>query len=201
MKLYNGANACSLAPLIAATEGGIDLKLIKVDIYTSPHTLPGGSDYATINPRLYVPVLELDDGTRLSEVAVLLQYIADLVPDAGLAPPFGDDRRYRLQEWLTFISSELHKAFSPWLFHPELGQVAQDAVRMRIAGRVAWVEQQLSDREYLMGSYSVADAYLFTILGWAKFTEVPLADFPNIVAWQARVGARPAVKEAVRRHV
>jgi glutathione S-transferase len=201
MKLYYGVAACSLAALIVANEAGIDLDLIKVDIYSAPHTLPDGSDYATVNPRLYVPILEFEDGSRLSEVAVILQYLADQAPGSGLAPDRDDDRRYRLQEWLNFISSELHKAFSPWLFHAELGQVAQDAVRVRIASRLAWVEQQLDSREYLLGSYSVADAYLFTLLGWAKFTKIPLADFPNIVAWQSRVAARPAVREAVRRHV
>lgn len=201
MKLYYGVAACSLAALIVANEAGIDLDLIKVDIYHSPHTLPDGSDYAVINPRLYVPILEFDDGGRLGEVSVILQYLADQAPGSGLAPHREDDRRYRLQEWLNFISSELHKAFSPWLFHPELGQVAQDAVRVRIDSRLAWVEQQLEGREYLMGSYSVADAYLFTILGWAKFTKIPLADFPNLVAWQERVAARPAVLDAVRRHV
>src|SRR5690606_36738741 len=170
-------------------------------IYHSPHTLADGSDYAAVNPRLYVPILEFEDGSRLSEVAVILQYLADQAPGSGLAPDRDDDRRYRLQEWLNFISSELHKAFSPWLFHPELGPVAQDSVRVRIAGRLAWVEGQLEGREYLLGSYSVADAYLFTILGWAKFTKIPLDAFPNLVAWQARVADRPAVREAVRRHI
>jgi glutathione S-transferase len=201
MKLYYGVAACSLAALIVANEAGIDLDLIKVDIYSAPHTLPDGSDYATVNPRLYVPILEFEDGSRLSEVAVILQYLADQAPGSGLAPDREDDRRYRLQEWLNFISSELHKAFSPWLFHPELGQVAQDAVRVRIASRLAWVDQQLEGREYLLGSYSVADAYLYTILGWAKFTKVPLEQYPNVVAWQSRVASRPAVREAIRRHV
>ena len=201
MKLYYGVAACSLAPLIVATEAGITLDLVKVDIYHSPHTLPDGSDYAAVNPRLYVPILEFEDGSRLSEVAVILQYLADQAPGSGLAPDRDDDRRYRLQEWLNFISSELHKAFSPWLFHAELGHVAQDAVRIRIASRLAWVNEQLAGREYLLGSYSVADAYLFTILGWAKFTKVPLDGLANIIAWQARVGARPAVKDAVKRHV
>lgn len=201
MKLYYGLNACSLAPLIAATEAGIQLDLVKVDIYSTPHTLPDGSPYAAVNPRLYVPVLEFDDGSRLTEVAVVLQYLADQAPASGLAPDREDDRRYRLQEWLNFISSELHKAFSPWLFHAELGPVAQDAVRVRLAGRLAWVEAQLAGREYLLGSYSVADAYLFTILAWAKFTKVPLDAFPNILAWQARVAQRPAVREALCRHV
>jgi glutathione S-transferase len=200
MKLYYGVAACSLAPLIVATEAGIALDLVKVDIYHSLHTLPDGSDYATVNPRLYVPILEFEDGSRLSEVAVILQYLADQAPGSGLAPGRDDDRRYRLQEWLNFISSELHKAFSPWLFHAELGNVAQDAVRIRIASRLAWVNEQLAGREYLLGSYSVADAYLFTILDWAKFTKVPLDEFPNILAWQARVGARPAVRDAVKRH-
>ncbi|HZY69216.1 MAG TPA: glutathione binding-like protein [Devosia sp.] len=201
MKLYYAPNACSLAPLIVATEAGIALDLVKVDIGSTPHTLPNGEPYATVNPKLYVPVLEFDDGSRLTEVAVLLQYLADLAPGTGLAPEPDDQRRYRLQEWLNFISSELHKAFSPWLFHPELGTVAQDAVRQRLAGRLAYLDEQLAGREYLLGGYSVADAYLFTILSWAKFAKVPLGDFPNVLAWQARVAARPAVREALRRHV
>ena len=201
MKLYYGVGACSLAVLITAIEADIAIDLEKVDIYHLPHTLPDGSDFASVNPRHYVPVLDLGDGTMMSEVATLVQYVADLAPDTGLGPGKLSPDRYELQSWLTFISSELHKAFSPWLFHAEVGAAAQDFARSRIAARLDYVEAALTGRDYLMGRFTVADAYLFTILGWAKFTRVPLEAFPNIRAWLERVGSRPAVIEALRRHV
>lgn len=201
MKLYYGVNACSLATLIAATEADIPVELVKVDIYHDPHTLPDGSAYEAVNPKLYVPMLEFENGQRLTEVAVQLQYLADQVPGSGLAPDRLADERYRLQEWLNYISSELHKSFSPWLFHPEVGQPAQEAARAKIAFRLKLVEEHLAGRDYLMGGFTVADAYLFTILGWSKFAKVPLDAFPNIRLWQARVAARPAVQNALKRHV
>jgi glutathione S-transferase len=201
MKLYYGVNACSLATLIVALEANLAVDLVKVDIYHEPHTLPGGSSYAAVNPKLYVPLLEFEDGRRLSEVAVQLQYLADRVPSSGLAPDRISEERYEMQEWLNYISSELHKSFSPWLFHAEVGQAAQDAARKKIAFRLKLVEDRLAERHYLLGTFTVADAYLFTILGWSKFAKVPLEDFPNIRAWQVRVGSRPAVLEALRRHI
>lgn len=201
MKLYYGVNACSLAVLIAATEAGIPLDLVKVDIYHAPHTLPDGSDYAAINPKLYVPVLEFDDGSRLTELAVQVQYLADLVPESGLTPSPTSMERYRLQEWLNYIATEIHKSFSPWLFHPEVGPLAQDTARAKITIRLGLIEERLAAHDYLMADFTVADGYLFTVLGWSKFAKVPLADFPGIQAWQARIAARPAVQDAVRRHV
>ena len=201
MKLYYGVNACSLATLITALEADQPVELVKVDIYHDPHTLPDGSSYAAVNPKLYVPLLEFEDGRRLSEVAVQLQYLADRAPGSGLAPDRRSEDRYVLQEWLNYISSELHKSFSPWLFHPEVGQAAQDTARAKIAFRLQFVEQKLSGRDYLLGDFTVADAYLFTILNWSKFAKVKLDSFPNILAWQARVAARPAVQEAMRQHV
>jgi glutathione S-transferase len=201
MKLYYGVNACSLATLITALEADQPIELVKVDIYHDPHTLPDGSSYADVNPKLYVPLLEFEDGRRLSEVAVQLQYLADRAPGSGLAPDRRSEDRYVLQEWLNYISSELHKSFSPWLFHPEVGQAAQDTARAKIAFRLQFVEQKLSGRDYLLGDFTVADAYLFTILNWSKFAKVKLDNFPNILAWQARVAARPAVQEAMRQHV
>ena len=109
--------------------------------------------------------------------------------------------RYRLQEWLNYIATEIHKSFSPWLFHPEVGPLAQDAARARLATRLKLVEDRLAGQSYLMDDFTVADGYLFTLLGWSKFAKVPLAGFPNILAWQARIAARPAVQDAVRRHV
>ena len=201
MKLYYGVNACSLAVLIAANEAGIPLDLVKVDIYHAPHTLPDGGDYAAINPKLYVPVLEFDDGSRLTELAVQVQYLADLAPESGLAPAPTSPERYRLQEWLNYIATEIHKSFSPWLFHPEVGPLAQDTARARIATRLKLIEDRLAAHDHLMADFTVADAYLFTLLGWSKFAKVPLADFPNIQEWQALIAARPAVQDAVRRHV
>ena len=201
MKLYYGVNACSLAVLIAATEAGIPLDLVKVDIYHAPHTLPDGSDYAAINPKLYVPVLEFDDGSRLTELAVQVQYLADLVPESGLAPSPTSMERYRLQEWLNYIATEIHKSFSPWLFHPEVGPLAQDTARAKITIRLGLIEERLAAHDYLMADFTVADGYLFTVLSWSKFAKVPLVDFPGIQAWQARIAARPAVQDAVRRHV
>ena len=201
MKLYYGVNACSLATLITALEADQPIELVKVDIYHDPHTLPDGSSYADVNPKLYVPLLEFEDGRRLSEVAVQLQYLADRAPGSGLAPDRRSEDRYVLQEWLNYISSELHKSFSPWLFHPEVGQAAQDTARAKIAFRLQFVEQKLSGRDYLLGDFTVADAYLFTILNWSKFAKVKLDNFPNILSWQARVAARPAVQEAMRQHV
>jgi glutathione S-transferase len=174
---------------------------VKVDLDHAPHTLPDGSDFAVVNPKLYVPLLELDDGTRITEVAVLLQYLADLSPQSGLAPDRTSPERYRLQEWLNYISSELHKSFSPWLFHPEVGETAQSAARSTIATRLAGVEETLAGQKYLLGGYSVAEAYLFTVLSWSKFAKVDLEPFPNVRSWQARVAARPAVQQALRRHV
>ncbi len=201
MKLYYGVNACSLAVLITALEADIPVELVKVDIYHSPHTTPDGSDYSEVNPKLNVPILEFSDGRRLSEVAVQLQYLADQEPGYGLAPDRLSDERYRLQEWLNYISSELHKSFSPWLFHSEVGRPAQEAARNKIAFRLRLVEERLRDHQYLMGGYTIADAYLFTILAWSAFAKVPLDEFPSIRTWQARVGTRPAVVEALRRHV
>jgi glutathione S-transferase len=201
MKLYYGVNACSLAILIAANEAGIPLDLVKVDIYHAPHTLPDGTDYAGINPKLYVPVLEFDDGSRLTELAVQAQYLADLAPESDLAPARTSLERYRLQEWLNYIATEIHKSFSPWLFHPEVGTLAQDAARAKIATRLEHIEDRLAGHEFLMADFTMADGYLFTLLGWSKFAKVPLTEFPNIQAWQARIAARPAVQDAVRRHV
>lgn len=199
MKLYYHPWACSLAPAIAAAEAGIALDLVHVEILNEPHTLPDGSPYAAINPSGYVPLLVRDNGEPLSEVAVILQYLADRVP-GRLAPPPAAPERFELQQWLTFIGTELHKTYSPWLFHPEVGEAAQDFARARIARRYALIDRQLAGREYLLGKFTVADAYLFVAVNWAGTANTPLADFPNIRAWFERMKARPAVKEAIRVH-
>ena len=200
MKLYFNPYACSLAVLIAAQEAKLDLELIEVDILKDPHTLLDGSDFAPINAKNYVPALVAANGELLTEVSVILQYLADLRPEAHLAPTPGSWDNFRLQETLNFLSSELHKFYSPWLFHPETGAVAQDYARGKIASRYALIEQQLAGRDYLMGAFSVADAYLFVMVGWAAFAKTPLDAFPNIRAWYERMKARPAVRDALRLH-
>jgi glutathione S-transferase len=200
MKLYFNPYACSLAPLIAATEAGIHLDLEPVDIMKDPHTLADGSDYVAVTGKNYVPLLELDTGEQLTEVSVILQFLADTQPEAQLAPANGTWSRVKLQEMLNFLGSELHKFYSPWLFHPEVGEVAQAYARSKIAGRYALIEKLLAGREYLMGEFSVADAYLFVMVNWAVAAKTPLVEFPNIRAWFERMKARHAVAEAVRRH-
>jgi glutathione S-transferase len=201
MKLYYNPYACSLAVLIAATEAGIDLDLIEVDILKDPHTLADGSDYLGINPKNYVPALVAANAELLTEVSAILQYLADLRPESGLAPTAGSWDRVKLQETLNFLGSELHKFYSPWLFHPEdVGEQAMAYARAKIASRYALVEQQLEGRDYLMGGFSVADTYLFVMVNWAAFAKTPLDAFPNIRAWFDRMNARPAVREALRLH-
>jgi glutathione S-transferase len=199
MKLYYAAGTCSLAPHIVAREAGIVLDLERVDIGKSPHLTAAGEDFSRINPNGYVPLLEIDDGTRMTEVAAIVQYLADLKPKAGLAPPAGTRDRYRLQSWLTFVSSELHKTYSPWLFHPKYGEQVHDVARAKIAQRLAYVEDHLAaGGPFLMGErFTVADAYLFAIVGWSAFTKVDLASFPHLRAFMDRVAARPAVRDAL----
>jgi glutathione S-transferase len=200
MKLYFNPYACSLAALITAAEAHIELDLVEVDILKDPHTLVDGSDYSAINPKNYVPALVAANTQLLTEVSVIVQYLADLRPEWNLAPTPGSWARTRLQETLNFLGSELHKFYSPWLFHPEVGEVAQAYAREKIESRYALVEAQLEGRDYLMGEFSVADAYLFVMVNWAAFAKTPLDAFPNIRAWFERMKARPAVQEALRLH-
>ncbi|MDN2709610.1 glutathione transferase GstA [Janthinobacterium sp. SUN118] len=200
MKLYYATGTCSLSPHIVAIEAGIALELERVDIKAIPRITETGADYARINPNLYVPALALDDGTILLEGTAIVQYLADLAPASGLAPPPGTLARVQLQSWLGFIATELHKAYSPWLFHPEYGTQAQDVARSRIAARLDYVERQLAaGGPYLLGEhYSIADAYLYTILGWSAYARVDLSAFSRVEHLIARVGERPAVREAQR---
>jgi len=202
MQLYYHPYACSLAVAITASEAGIPLELAFVDIMGTPHTLVDGSDYAGFNPRNYVPLLVLDDGRQLSEVGAILQYLADLRPEAGLAAAPGSFERVRLSEWLTFVGTELHKSYSPWLFHPdEVGEQAMAYAREGIAARYAFIERKLAGQDWLLGdAFSVADAYLFVMVNWAGVAATPLDAFPNIRAWFERMKARPHVREALRRH-
>jgi glutathione S-transferase len=198
MKLYYAPGVCSLAPHIVAHEAGIPLDLEQVDIRASPHRTDSGIDFTTINPKGYVPVLQLDNGEVLTEGVAILEYLADLKPEAHLAPAFGTPERYRLQEWLTFISSELHKMFSPWLFHPEYGEQAAGVARGRIAERFALIERHLAGKTFLLGDrFTVADAYCFTIVGWSRLTKIELAPWPNLWTYMQRVGERPKVRAAL----
>jgi len=200
MKLFYAMGACSLAPHIVAHEAGIPLELERVDILKTPHITQSGVDFATVNPNGYVPVLVLDDGPMLTEGPAIVQYLADQRPESGLAPPAGTIDRARLQGWLNFVATELHKMYSPWLFHSEVGPEVQNFARRKIAERLSSVERHLAAKgPYLMGErFTVADAYLFTIVGWSAFTKIDLKPFSHLRAYMDRVGARPKVREAMR---
>jgi len=196
MKLYYSPGACSLSPHIVAREAGIPIQLQKVN--TKDKSMEGGGDFWQVNPRGYVPVLELDNGERLAEGPAIVQYLADQKPEAGLAPKAGTLERYRLQEWLNFITAELHKQFSP-LFKPNTPEDYKPIAKQNIATRFDWLDKQLAGKDYLTGKqFTVADAYLFVMLNWTKPTQIDLAKWPNLVAFQKRVAARPKVKEAMQ---
>lgn len=195
-KLYYSPGACSLSPHIVLRESGLPFQLVMAS--TKTHKLADGTDYYGINPKGYVPLLELDDGQRLTEGPVIVQYIADQVPASQLAPAAGTMARYRLMEWLNFITSELHKGFSP-LFTPAMPEEAKALARTRLGERLAWVDSQLAGKAYLMGNtFTVADAYLFTVAGWGKYVGVDTSHLANLGAFMARVAARPAVQEALK---
>ena len=157
-----------------------------------------GQDYWQINPKGYVPLLELADGQRLSEGPVIVQYLADQVPASQLAPPAGTMARYRLMEWLNFITSELHKGFSP-LFNPATPEEYKQLARTRLAERLAWVDGQLEGKDYLMGeTFTVADAYLFTVAGWGKYVGLDISGLARLSGYMGRVAARPAVQAALK---
>ena len=196
MKLYYSPGACSLSPHIALHEAG--LAFTPVLASTNSHKLQDGTDYYTINPLGYVPLLELDDGTRLREGPAILQYIADQVPLKMLAPQNGSLQRYRLQEWLTFIGTEIHKGFSP-LFNPTTPEEYKTIAREKLLQRLQWVDSQLADKQYVMGDqFTVADGYLFTVTNWAKPTNLDISAFTHLAAYRERVAARPAVQEAMK---
>jgi glutathione S-transferase len=195
MKLYYSPGACSLSPHIVARELGLPVELKKVN--TKDKTIDGGGDFWKVNPRGYVPALELDNGQVLTEGPAIVQYLADQKPDSGLAPKWGSFERYRLQEWLNFLTSEVHKSFSP-LFKPNTPEEYKKIAKDNLAGRFDWLDKQLAGKDYLLGSFSVADAYLFVLLGWTKPTQIDLARWPNLGAFHKRVGSRPKVKEALQ---
>jgi glutathione S-transferase len=196
MKLYYSPGACSLSPHIALHEAG--LAFTPVLASTKSHKLQDGTDYYSINPLGYVPMLELDDGTRLREGPVIVQYIADQVPLKMLAPVNGSLQRYRLQEWLTFIGTEIHKGFSP-LFKPNTPEEYKPIARDHLLQRLQWVDSQLAGKQYLMGDqFTVADGYLFTVTNWAKPTNLDISGLANLAAYRERVAARPAVQAAMK---
>ncbi len=196
MKLYFSPGACSLSPHIALRESGLPFDIDQVDL-ASKQT-KSGADFRTINPKGYVPALRLDDGQVLTEAAVIVQYIADRKPEAKLAPPAGTRERYRLEEWLNFIATEMHKGLSP-LFNPNVPEAWQKVIKDNIATRFDFLTKSLQGKPYLMGeSFSVADGYLFTILNWTNFVKIDLGKWPALKAYLERVAARPAVRAALK---
>jgi glutathione S-transferase len=196
MKLYYSPGACSLSPHIVLREAALAFEPVLAS--TKTHQLADGTDYYGINPLGYVPLLELDDGTRLREGPAIVQYVADQVPTRNLAPANGTLPRYRLQEWLTFIGTEVHKSFSP-LFNPAMPEEGKKVFRDKLASRFQWIDGQLAGKEYLMGEhFTVADAYLYTVGRWTKPMKIDLSAMPNVQAHAARVEARPAVQEALK---
>lgn len=195
MKLYYSPGACSLSPHIVLREAGAAFELVRVDLRTrkTEHDL----DYAAINPKGYVPALVLDNGQTLTEGPAIVQYIADQYPQAALAPVAGTFDRARLQEWLNFIATELHKPLGS-LFRP-VAEVCSEAARQNIARRLSLIDAHLAGHRYLLGEhYSVADAYLFTVLGWPAMVGIDLAPWPQLQPYRARIADRPRVQEALR---
>jgi glutathione S-transferase len=196
MKLYFSPAACSLSPHIALKEAGLAFEAVRVN--TKTHQLADGTDYYTVNALGYVPLLELDDGTRLAEGPAIVQYIADQVPEKKLAPANGSLERYKLQSYLNFITSELHKALGG-LFNPAMPEEAKQITKDKLASRLAWIDGELKDKQYLLGEqFTVADGYLFNVTNWAGLVKIDLAPYAHLNAFRARVAARPAVIEAMK---
>ena len=197
MKLYFSPGACSLAPHIVLQESGLPFDLVKADLKT--HQLAAdGSDYYPITSKGQVPLLEFDNGERLSEGPAITQYLADQVPAKKLAPANGTMERYRVQEWLNFVTSELHKGIGG-LFNPAMPEEGKAVIRARAKSKLQWVDEQLEGKSYLMGdAFTIADAYLFTITNWTGHTGIDISDLKNLGAFQARMAARPAVQTALK---
>jgi glutathione S-transferase len=196
MKLFYSPGACSLSPHIALLEAGLPFSLEKVDL--KGKTLESGGDFNGVNGKGYVPALQLDNGQVLTEGPAIVQYIADQNPAAGIAPAAGTMERYKLQEWLNFITSELHKSMGS-MFNSAQTPEWKEAVKATLSKRLDWLSQQLAGKQYLMGDkFSVADGYLFTVLGWAKLVKFDLGNWPVIEQYTARVGQRPKVVEAMK---
>lgn len=195
MKLYYASGACSMAPHIVAREAGLPIEIEKVDLRQGK--TEHGETYKEVSPNGYVPALRLDDGQVLTEVANLVQYLADQAPETGLAPAFGTMERYQLMQWLIFTSSEIHKGFGP-LWKPNTPEAMKPIVKENLQKRFAYLDQVLAGRDYLMGDqFTAADAYLFTVVNWHKFHDVDISAHKNLAAFQERVAARPKVREAM----
>lgn len=195
MKLYFAPSACSLASHIALREAGLAHEIEMVDLRSKKTA--SGADFRTINPKGYVPALVLDNGQVLTECAALLQYIGDQKPGSGLTPPASSFERYRLQEWLNYLATEVHKSFGP-LFNPKATDEQKEAQKGLLGARFDYLEKTLEGRPHLMGDgFTVADGYLFTLLRWTAFTGVDMAKWPVLTAYMEKIGARPAVKEAL----
>lgn len=196
MKLYYSPGTCSLSPHIALRAAGLPFELVKVDLAT--RKAANGEDYLAINPKGYVPALALDDGDVLTEGVAIVQYIADRAPTTKLAPAANTMERYRLVEWMNYLTSEIHKGFSP-LFSAKLSDETKAIMRDALARRFDYLSTRLSDRPYLMGeTFTVADGYLFTMLGWCRMTNIDLSKWPTLTAYAERIGKLPAVREAMK---
>jgi glutathione S-transferase len=195
MKLYYTPGACSQAPHIAIHELGLPYDAVKVDLGT--HKLEDGTDYRTINPKGYVPTLELDDGTRITEANVILQYLAEQKP-GRLAPAFGTKERWKLMEWLAFIASEVHKGFGP-LWNPQTPAEVRERTVKALGNRFGYLAQTLEKQPFLMGNeFTIADAYLFVVLNWSDYHKVDLSPWPALQQFRARVAARPGVQATLK---
>ena len=195
MKLYYSPGACSLSPHIALLEAGLPYDLVKVDLRAKK--LENGDDYLKVNPKGQVPALALDNGELVTEGPVIVQMIADKVAAKNLAPARDSEERYKLQEWLNYITGELHKNFGP-MFSPVLADDAKAFFKDRVMGKFKYLDGVLAGRDYLMGKhFTVADGYLFTMLSWADRMKFDLSAMPNLLAYKARVAARPKVQEAL----
>jgi glutathione S-transferase len=196
MKLYYAPGACSLASHIALHEAGLPFEIDKLNVPTK--TTANGEDFMQINPKGYVPTIKMDDGSVLTEGAVILQYIADQSPNSGLAPKAGTMERYRLQEWLNFIGTEIHKSFGP-LFNKTMPEETKNNARNLLTRRLGYVEARLANKPYLMGdSFTVADAYLFVVVNWSGRAGFDLNPFPKIKEYIARIAERPSVRAAMK---
>src|SRR5688572_12953033 len=196
MKLYYSPGACSLSPNIVAREAGIALELVKVDLGARKIATEG--DFLAVNPKGYVPALQLEEGEVLTEGPAIVQYLADRKPESQLVPAAGTLERYRMQEMLGYINSEIHKVYSP-LFNPATPAATVDERKAYLKKRYKLIEDRLADRPYLFGDrFTAADAYLFTVTSWASAVKLDLSEYANLAAFQKRVAARPAVQEAMR---
>ena len=196
MKLYYTPGGCSLSPHIVSREAGIELELEQVDIREKKTR--SGEDFWSINAKGYIPVLEMDDGQRLTEGPAIVQYLADQKPQSGLVPAAGTIDRYRVQEWLNFVASELHKTYSP-LFRPTTPEEFKKLSRENLGKRFDWIERELIGKQYLMGDkFTIADAYLYVVLRWSPRVGLDLSKWPNVKAYVDRVAARPKVQEALK---